>query len=208
MGFMITAAGPSAARMETAGPNELRRRASIAAYPNVGILLFVGSYDSGLGNSASCLVTGSRFNIRGRSTVDATTPISGESLSLAATTNWTDYSFMTWVNLSNLSGGGGIVGRATDATHYYLLELKRDSSGRPAWFLESRDGATWKMLATGSISYSAGSWLRLKLTMRGTSLLAEASTDGNSFTTLGSAIDSRYTVGESDCERSTPCGLL
>jgi hypothetical protein len=59
-----------------------------------------------------------------------------------------------------------------------------------------RDGSTWTTLATGSISYTAGTWLRMRLTMKGNTLTAESSTDGISYGVLGTATDGRYTSGK------------
>jgi len=58
-----------------------------------------------------------------------------------------------------------------------------------------RDGGARTTLAGGSLSYAAGTWLRLRLTMKSNTLMAESSTDGVSYTALGTATDGRYTSG-------------
>jgi hypothetical protein len=131
----------------------------------------------------------------GRGYVYRSTGGGADEMSLAATPDWTNYSLSAWVNLSNLTGGLAILGRAADSSHYYQLEVKRNSSGQPIWALSLRDGATVTTLASGSLSYTAGSWRRLRLTMNGATLTAESSTDGTNFNSLGTATDGRYGQG-------------
>ena len=160
-----------------------------------GPILFSDSFDTGLGNWGTSSGTwGMAANFAGGSKVNSTTS-STESLSLAATASWSDYSTTMWVNLANMNGGLGILGRVTDSKHYYQLELKRNTSGQPSWFLNARDGTTWTQFASGSIAYTAGTWLQLRLTMVGNQLVAESSTNGTTYTQLGSATDSRYSTG-------------
>ena len=118
-----------------------------------------------------------------------------QRLTLAGNSAWTDYSVAAWVNLSSLTGGLSILGRVVDATHYYQLSVQRDASGRPEWFLRRRAGSTWTTLGHGTLDYTAGTWVRLRLTMSGTTLRAEASADGTAFTLLGTATDARYASG-------------
>jgi hypothetical protein len=119
----------------------------------------------------------------------------GERVSVAGSTTWTDYAVAAWIDLATLSGGAGVLGRVGDSTHYYQLSVERDPSGQPAWSLQKRDGSTWTTLGTGSLTYTAGTWVRLRLTMTGTTLRAEASADGTAFTLLGTATDGRYAAG-------------
>jgi hypothetical protein len=166
-------------------------------YPNMGgPVLFADSFDSGLG---TWNVAKGRWEaaslIAGRRTVNASVGGTAEEISLAATTSWTNSSVAAWVNLANPSGSLSLLGRVSDSTHYYLLSLRRNSSGQSSWFLESRDGSTWSTLASGTITYAAGTWVRLRLTMNGTTLRAESSADGNTFATLGTATNGRYASG-------------
>lgn len=160
-----------------------------------GPILFSDSFDAGLGNWGTASGTwGMAASYAGRTKVNSTTS-SPESVSIAATTSWSDFSTSMWVSLANLNGSVGILGRVTDSTHYYQLEIKKNASGQPSWFLNARDGATWTQLASGTLTYTAGTWLRLRLTMVGNQLVAESSTNGTTYTQLGSASDSRYTFG-------------
>jgi hypothetical protein len=131
----------------------------------------------------------------GRDRVYAATRNGSVQVSLAGNTAWRDYSVAAWVNLSNLSGGVSLLGRVVDSTHYYLLEIKPGQGGLLNWFLTKRDGSTWSSLSNGRIAYTAGGWLRLRLTMTGSSLRAEASQNGTTFTTLGTATDTRFAAG-------------
>jgi hypothetical protein len=167
-------------------------------YPSMpGPVLFADSFDNGLGNwGVASGSWGMYWNYGGRNTVDGGNPGTSEGISIAATNAWADYSMAAWANLTDLNGGLGILGRVTDSTHYYLLELKRNSSGQPSWYINKRDGATVTQLASGLLSYTAGSWLRLRLTMTGTTLKAEYSTDGTNYNALGTATDTRYSSGK------------
>ncbi len=180
---------PGASDFGVIPPNQLTPAAG-------GPALFADSFDTGLGRWT---VANGRWNAQagqaGRETVYASTGASLEETSLAGTSSWTNYAVSAWVNLSNLGGGLSLLGRVQDATHFYQLEIKRDGSGSPGWFLIKRDGNTWTTLANGSLSYTAGSWLRLRLTMTGNSLTAESSTDGSTYSQLGKATDSRYSAG-------------
>jgi len=160
-----------------------------------GPILFTDSFDAGLGNwGPSSGTWGMVASYAGRSKVSNTTS-STESLSIAATVSWSNYSTSMWVNLVNMNGGVGILGRVTDKTHYYQLEIKKNTAGQTSWFLNARDGNAWSQLASGTIAYTAGTWVKLRLTMVGNQLVAESSTNGNTFTQLGSATDSRYATG-------------
>lgn len=161
-----------------------------------GAVLFVDNFDTGL----------SRWTpISGTWTSPATASYHGtgyqssgsasDRVSLAGSTSWTDYSVSAWVNLSNLNGGAGVIGRVQDSTHYYHLAILRDAGGQPAWVLRKRDGSSWTTLASGSLAYTAGSWVRLRLTMSGSTIRAESSADGTTFTQLGTATDTGYTSG-------------
>lgn len=167
-------------------------------YPSMpGPVLFADSFDNGLGNwGVASGSWGMYWAYGGRNTVDGGNPGTGEAVSIAATSAWADYSMAAWVNLTDLNGGLGILGRVTDSKHYYQLELKHNSSGQPSWSINKRDGSTVTQLATGLLSYTAGSWLRFRLTLNGTTLKAEYSTDGTNYSTLGTATDARYSSGK------------
>ena len=166
-------------------------------YPAMGgPVLFTDSFDNGLGNwSAVSGDWGNYGSYAGRSQLNASVGATSEELSIAATANWTNFSTAAWVNLANWNGGLGLLGRLTDTTHYYMLEIKKNSSGIPAWFISKRDGGNIITLASGSLTYTANTWLRLRLTMNGSTLTAESSTDGTNYTALGSATDSTFTTG-------------
>jgi PA14 domain/Fibronectin type III domain len=160
-----------------------------------GAALFADGFDIGTGKwtvVAGNWATGAQS---GRDTVYATTGASLEELSLAGSASWTNYSVAAWVNLSSLGGGVSILGRVVDSTHFYQLEIKRDAAGNAGWFLIRREGTVWTRLASGSLQYNPGDWIRLRLTLDGNTLRAESSIDGTTYTALGSATDTRYTAG-------------
>jgi len=55
--------------------------------------------------------------------------------SLAGSSSWTNYTFKALVNLKNLNGGICLLGRVQDATHYYQLEIKKNSAGQVNWWI-------------------------------------------------------------------------
>jgi hypothetical protein len=161
-----------------------------------GAALFADGFDTGLSQWTPISGTWTApASVAHHGAGYASTGTAPERVSLAGNSAWTDYSVAAWVNLTSLSGGLSILGRVQDSTNYYQLSIQQGTSGQPTWSLMKRDGSTWTTLATGSISYSAGTWLRLRLTMKGTTLTAEMSTDGVSYTALGTAIDGQYTSG-------------
>src|SRR5262249_31419420 len=160
-----------------------------------GAALFADGFD--VGTSRWTVVSGTWATSAQsvRDTVYATTGASLEELSLAGSALWTNYSVAARVNLSSLGGGVSILGRVVDPTHFYQLEIKRDASGNAGWFLIRRDGTVWTRLASGSLQYTPGDWIRLRLTLDGSNLRAESSIDGSTYSTLGSATDTQYTAG-------------
>jgi len=89
-----------------------------------------------------------------------------------------------------------LVARAQDATHFYQLELKKNASGTPQWWIWKDDGGTWTELASGPFAFSADTYYLLRLDVSGSSLTASVSTDyGSSFQNLGSATDSSFGSG-------------
>jgi hypothetical protein len=161
-----------------------------------GAALFADGFDTGLSNWSSTAGTWkASSSLVGRGSGYVSSGTAPERVSLAGDPTWTDYSVAAWVNLSNLAGGASILGRVVDATHYYQLSIQRGSNGQPAWVLTKRDGEVWTTLASGSLGYTAGGWVRLRLTMSGSSLKTEMSKDGTTFSVLGTATDSSYAAG-------------
>jgi pectate lyase len=161
-----------------------------------GAALFADNFDTGVGNWT--VLSGKFTNstaYAGRGWVYTAVGGGLDELSVAGSTDWTNYSVASWVALTSLGGGASILGRVVDATHFYQLEIKRDASGQPGWFLIKRDGDAFVTLASGSLSYTAGTWLRLRLTMSGNTLRAESSMDGSTYTLLGTATDGSYAAG-------------
>ncbi|HEX3149181.1 MAG TPA: PA14 domain-containing protein [Gemmataceae bacterium] len=190
--------GGGVARLEWKRPTQ----ADYATIPSAqftpktgGAVLLQDGFDAGLGQWNA--VTGkwaasASTATRGAGYVSSGT--SPERESLAGDATWTNYAVSAWVNLSNLNGGLSLLGRVVDTTHYYQLAIQRGTNGQPVWVLNKRDGGIWTTLATGAISYSSG-WIQLRLTMSGSSLRAESSLDGATFTQLGEATDTRYSSG-------------
>ena len=193
------AGGGAVARLEWQRPGQ----STFAVIPELqlrpapgGCALFADNFDTGLSQwSVQSGQWSAMTSFAGRGWVYATTGTGMNRLTLAGNSSWQNYSVAAWLNLANLDGGAGIVGRVVDSTHYYQLEIRRDAAGNPGWFLWKRDGNTWTQLAAGSLTYTAGTWIRLRLTMTGNSLKAEASMDGNNYAVLGTALDGGYFAG-------------
>ncbi len=118
-------------------------------------------------------------------------------VSLAGSSSWTNYTFTALVNLENLGGGIALLGRVQDATHYYQLEIKENSAGQVRWWIWKNNGGTWTNLASGPLSYTAGSWVNLGFTLSGSKLTAQMSpaSASSNVTSLGSAVDSTWSAG-------------
>jgi hypothetical protein len=161
-----------------------------------GAALFADNFDTGLGNWN---VLSGRFNnstsFNGRGWVYTAVGGGLDEFAVAGSPSWTNYSVAGWVALTSLGGGASLVGREVDAKHFYQLEVKADANGNPGWFLIKREGNNFTTLASGPLSYTAGTWLRLRLTMNGSTLTAESSVDGSTYTVLGTATDGGYTSG-------------
>jgi hypothetical protein len=120
-----------------------------------------------------------------------------EGISLAGSSSWGNYTFSALVNLQSLNGGISLLGRVQDASHYYQLEIKKDSAGRVMWWIWKDNGGIFTQLASGPLSYTAGSWVCLSFTLSGSRLTAQMAPASNSsrITTLGSAVDSTWSTG-------------
>ena len=120
-----------------------------------------------------------------------------EGISRAGGSSWTNYTFTALVNLANLGGGIDLLGRVQDATHYYQLEIRENSAGQVRWWIWKNNGGTWINLASGPLSYTAGSWVKLGFTLSGSQLMAQMSpaTASSNVTSLGSVVDSTWSSG-------------
>ena len=199
--WLFSATSPSAFRMF---PTLIRARAGSFGLSQVSVQsgqtppgggpLFSDSFDTG---TAAWTPSGpwGVTSMAGRETAYAATRNGSEQVSYAGSVTWTNYAVSAWVNIVNTSGGVSLLGRVVDSTHYYLLEIKPTQAGTVNWFLTKRDGAAWTALANGRFTDPPGTWLNLRLTMTGSSLRAEYSLDGSTFTTLGTATDTRFAAG-------------
>jgi hypothetical protein len=160
--------------------------------PTGGGTLFSDDFSNGSWNWTGSSGPWGVTTAAGHDTAYAATQNGSEQVSFAGAT-WTNYSVSAWANLTNLTGGISLLGRVVDSTHYYLLEIKPGQGGFVNWFLTKRDA--WSALSNGAFSYPPSGWLKLRLTMTGSSLRAESSVDGTTFTTHGTVTDTRYAAG-------------
>jgi hypothetical protein len=134
---------------------------------------------------------------------------SDDGLSTAGSTAWSDYRVQAYVKLADEAGGAALLGRVQDSTHYYQLELKKDSSGTKKWWIWKRDGSTWTNLASGNYSFSPGTYYLLRLDLDGSRLTASVSANyGAGYQPLGSATDTAYGAGKVGVRSfSSPAGF-
>lgn len=132
----------------------------------------------------------------GRSLAFCVTPTDGTyPISFSGSFGWIDYSVEAAAYVTGIDGGIGLIGRASDRNHFYMLQLKqyRRTHG---WFIHRRDGTRWVDLAFGNYPWVANRQYHLKLDMQGARLTALISSNGGaSWTTLGSVNDSTYGSG-------------
>ncbi|MBJ6362862.1 glycoside hydrolase [Paenibacillus sp. GCM10012307] len=121
----------------------------------------------------------------------------GDNTSIAGS-NWSNYSVQGYIKLNDITNGGAsLLGRVQDNSHYYQLELKKDSSGMRKWWIWKNNGGSWTQIASGYYPYEADKYYLIKLDMNGSNLTASISTNfGSTFTTLGYGQDSQYSSGK------------
>jgi hypothetical protein len=120
------------------------------------------------------------------------------SASFDGNSTWADYSIQAEAKIYNyVSGEIGILGRVQDASHYYQLSLKRDSSGNKKWWLSKNDGGVVTVLASGIQYFQSGYYYLLRLKMYKKHIEAAISFDkGLTFNALGFAEDTQYRTGK------------
>ncbi len=117
-----------------------------------------------------------------------------ENISLAGNTGWANDSVQGYLVANGTTNAGiGLLGRVQDGTHFYQLEIKDGNT----WDIYKDNGGTWTPLASGSFTWTAGTYYLLKLDMNGSTLTASYSTDnGTNWNTLGTGTDSTFASGE------------
>jgi hypothetical protein len=105
---------------------------------------------------------------------------------VAGSTAWTDYTLQVAVKAPSGSDSFGIAGRRTDAGDNYQLLLKLGN----LWYLGKRVAGNWVTLATGTFTYTAGTWYTFTLTMKGTTI--SGAING---TALATATDTSFSSG-------------
>ncbi|MGN9812858.1 hypothetical protein ACTMSW_26335 [Micromonospora sp. BQ11] len=164
--------------------------------PSAPLTLFTDDFEDG--DSNGWTPSGGTWQVQqpaGQSKEYARTG-TGDALSRAGSSTWTNYRVQGYVKLDNEAGGAALLGRVQDNSHFYQLELKKDAAGTKKWWIWKNDGGTWTVIASGPFAFTAGSYYLLRLDMSGSTLSASVSTTfGSSFQSLGSGTDSAYTSG-------------
>jgi len=122
-----------------------------------------------------------------------------ENISFAGESTWSNYQVEISVlaTSSAVNSGIAVLGRVQDASHYYEAELKQLDDGSFIWDISKNDGGTWTLLTSGGYNWSTNHYYTLRLDMNGGTLTASLSSDlGQSYQTLGTTTDSRFTAGE------------
>ncbi len=121
---------------------------------------------------------------------------------------WTDYSVTSAVNLSNLNGSAGVLARYTDNNNYYELRI---GNGGSNWRLIKRAGGTNTTLANGTLptTYTANSWVSLRLTVVGNQISAFFAADNLNFVQLGTTkTDNAHAAGMAGVRRWEATGAF
>ncbi|GAC1494340.1 MAG: hypothetical protein NVS1B2_10800 [Vulcanimicrobiaceae bacterium] len=122
-----------------------------------------------------------------------------DNAAFAGSSAWTDYTAqatMAITNIENRRNGVDLLARVQDAHHFYELELLRENDGSQQWELWRNDGDNWTNLARGFFPFNLNEAFAVRLSVRGSQLVASVSRDGaRTFDTLGSADDTRYASG-------------
>ena len=127
---------------------------------------------------------------------------------LTGSTGWRDYTVTSAVVPSATNNAGvSILGRASDASHFYQLELHRTAGGTEQWTLFKNIGGTYTNLGTGSYNITPGATYYLRLVMSGTSLTASIATSPSGpWSVLTSATDSSLTTGQAGVRAASTTG--
>lgn len=120
------------------------------------------------GNSSGWTnVNGSWSVVSDGSKVFKQTSTTGEALTYAGSSSWTDYSVQAGIKLYDTptSWASGIVGRYKDGNNYYLFRL---TSGKLQLYKKS--GGTFTLLKETSYTSSTNTWYTLKLSFTGSTI--------------------------------------
>ncbi len=98
---------------------------------------------------------------------------------------------------SGLDTSLGVIGRAADATHYYVAELNREADGTYTWDISKNDGGTVTRLAYGYHPWASDimKQVALRFAAQGGTLSLGVLNASGQIKTLGSAFDTSFTSG-------------
>jgi hypothetical protein len=117
----------------------------------------------------------------------------GENISLAGSTNWSDYTVQTdFTTAATDNAGVCLLGRVEDGSHFYQAELKTGDT----WDIWRNNGGNWQQVASGYINWSANTTNSLKLSFKGGQLTLSYAGNGGTWQTLGSSFDAGWTSGK------------
>ncbi|WP_227013503.1 glycoside hydrolase family 30 protein [Paenibacillus psychroresistens] len=168
---------------------------------NSGLQLYYDDFESGaIGqNAAGWSTDGGTWQVfqPPGNTKEYQKTSAGDNTSITGST-WSNYYVQGYIKLVNDTlGGVALLGRVQDNSHYYQLELKRDTAGKRKWWIWRNNGGSWMQIASGYYPYASNTYYLTRLDMNGSKLSASISTDfGNSFVTLGSGQDTLYSSGK------------
>jgi hypothetical protein len=117
--------------------------------------------------------------------------------SLAGSSTLGNYSISAWVNMDTLATNGsiGVIGRYQDGNNYYTLQIASADGINVVWRIQRLRAGLLTTLASGALAYTPGTWRNIRLSMNGSTLTAAQSTNGVSYTTLGTATDTSFATG-------------
>lgn len=130
-----------------------------------GGVLFSDDFEDGTADGWTP-VTGSWSVVTDGTKVYKNSSTSGESLSYAGQTTWSNYAVEAKIKAINPKAVG-IVGRYGDSSNYYMFRLHIEFDKAQ---LYKKVGGTFTLLQEVTYDFSAGTWYTLKLELNGTTL--------------------------------------
>jgi len=122
-----------------------------------------------------------------------------DSLTLAGSSTWSDYTLQGTGVSSNPSGASvAVLARVQDTSHFYEFELRPDfRTNAPSWWIWKYNGGAWSYIAGGLLATNAGPIASLRFDVSGSQLSGYVEYEGaTTWTPLGSGTDTTYATGK------------
>jgi hypothetical protein len=122
------------------------------------------------------------------------------SAMFAGSTAGSSYTLQAGILISAIGlkrNGIDLIVRAQDSNHFDEVELVKETDGSQQWEMWRNNGGRWTNLGRGYTMIKTGISYVLRLSAVGSLLTAALSSDnGSTYSTLGTATDSTYSIGQ------------